>query len=249
MMKKRSVLADAPLDARCIATTHTQLTHSSDPHDPKPNTNRGAPMGKGKKGVRKGHTRKPPTEAAASNKREERAAERQQQQAKKQRRGKRFGQAEEREYEAQLAAIGGTIQHMASDGNCLFRSIADQLEGACVRVCVCVWGVVSLNSLHPTPNTGCTGCPGKPESHMRYRGAILGYMESMPDDYAPYMEDGTSLLFYALSFVCACVSLHQVRSGGGALGASLPPSLHRWNTVAEQAMDAGPPLINQPINA
>lgn len=81
-------------------------------------------MSKGKKGVRKGRGGNPG--GATANKREERAAKKQ---AKKQR-GRRFGDAEERAFEAQLQAIGGTITTMASDGNCLFRSIADQLEGA-----------------------------------------------------------------------------------------------------------------------
>lgn len=86
-------------------------------------------MGKGKKGVRKGRgAGSGPGPSSSNNKGEERAARKA---AKKQRqKGKRFGDKEEREYEAQLAAIGGTIQHMASDGNCLFRSIYDQLEGA-----------------------------------------------------------------------------------------------------------------------
>lgn len=87
-------------------------------------------MGKGKKGGgggrkgRGGHGPGP----SSSNKLEERAARKA---PKKQRqKGKRFDDAEERQYEAQLAAIGGTIHHMASDGNCLYRSFMDQLEGA-----------------------------------------------------------------------------------------------------------------------
>lgn len=104
-------------------------------------------MGKGKKGVRKGRggpgSGGPPT--GASTKREERAAKKQ---LKKKQQGRRFGDAEEREYEAQLAAIGGTINHMASDGNCLFRAIADQLEGAW-RVGVVGWWVLGV---------GCIAC-------------------------------------------------------------------------------------------
>lgn len=81
-------------------------------------------MGKGK-GVRKGRGGPGPS---STNKQEERAARKA---AKKQRqKGKRFDDGEERTYEAQLAAIGGTIHHMASDGNCLYRAVIDQLEGA-----------------------------------------------------------------------------------------------------------------------
>lgn len=78
-------------------------------------------MGKGKKGVRKGRDSAP----AAASKKEERAAKRQ---LKKQK-GRRFGDKEERDFEAQVQTLGGTIHHQASDGNCLFRSINDQLEG------------------------------------------------------------------------------------------------------------------------
>jgi len=41
----------------------------------------------------------------------------------------RFGNDEERKFEMQMAALGCWIKVMASDGNCMFRSIADQLEG------------------------------------------------------------------------------------------------------------------------
>lgn len=88
-------------------------------------------MGKGKKGgARKGGRGSGPSSSAtaAASKKEDRATNKKQ--LKKGKGRRRFGDAEEREYEAQLQRIGGTIHHMASDGNCLFRSIADQLEGA-----------------------------------------------------------------------------------------------------------------------
>lgn len=87
-----------------------------------------AGMGKGKKGGGGRKGRGGGHGPGPSNKPEEGAARKA---AKKQRqKGKRFDDAEERQYEAQLAAIGGTIHHMASDGNCLYRAFFDQLEGA-----------------------------------------------------------------------------------------------------------------------
>jgi hypothetical protein len=41
----------------------------------------------------------------------------------------RFGDAEERQYEEQMAVLGCCIKPMAADGSCLFHAIADQMEG------------------------------------------------------------------------------------------------------------------------
>lgn len=43
--------------------------------------------------------------------------------------GKRFGKDEEQRFEQQVAELGARISIMASDGNCLFRALADQLRG------------------------------------------------------------------------------------------------------------------------
>lgn len=43
--------------------------------------------------------------------------------------GKRFGKDEEQRFEQQVAELGARIAIMASDGNCLFRALADQLRG------------------------------------------------------------------------------------------------------------------------
>lgn len=46
--------------------------------------------------------------------------------------GKRHGDEEERQYDLQMAGMGCCIKTMAADGNCLFRSLADQVEGRSV---------------------------------------------------------------------------------------------------------------------
>jgi OTU domain-containing protein 3 len=50
-------------------------------------------------------------------------------QNKQKAKGKRFGKDEEQRFEQQVAELGARITIMASDGNCLFRALADQLRG------------------------------------------------------------------------------------------------------------------------
>jgi len=60
-------------------------------------------------------------------------------------------------FAAQLKSLGLKLKDIKPDGNCLFRSIADQLEG-------------------------------QPDRHRDYRQAIVEYMESNADDFAPFIE-------------------------------------------------------------
>ncbi len=84
---------------------------------------------------------------------------------------------------------------------------------------------------------------------MRYRGAILGYMESMPDDYAPYMEDGTFLIAVLCFKLCLCVRVSLCIKSDQVGVRRVPPSLPPSMEYGSRASDAGPPLTNQPINA
>lgn len=49
-------------------------------------------------------------------------------------REKDYGTAEEKEFCAALLSIQLKIRYMDGDGNCMFRSIADQLTGSCSNV-------------------------------------------------------------------------------------------------------------------
>ena len=48
---------------------------------------------------------------------------------RKQKKGRRYGHDEEKALEEQIAALGGRILLMAPDGNCLFRTVGNQLHG------------------------------------------------------------------------------------------------------------------------
>jgi hypothetical protein len=49
-------------------------------------------------------------------------------------RAKDYGTSEEKDFSLALLAIRLKIKYMDGDGNCLFRSIADQLTGECSNV-------------------------------------------------------------------------------------------------------------------
>lgn len=49
-------------------------------------------------------------------------------------RAKDYGTSEEKDFSLSLLAIRLKIKYMDGDGNCLFRSIADQLTGECSNV-------------------------------------------------------------------------------------------------------------------
>ena len=53
-------------------------------------------------------------------------------------REKDYSTGEEKEFLAALLKISLKIKYMEGDGNCLFRSIADQLTGECSNVSDCL---------------------------------------------------------------------------------------------------------------
>ncbi len=90
-----------------------------------------------------------------------------------------------REFSEQLAGLGLCIKEVAGDGNCLFRSISDQLEGNEGRHGyyrhLCRAG---LDSTSPTALLLCGT-----EWWWWWWCAGVQYMLDHPDEFAPFLEE------------------------------------------------------------
>jgi len=95
---------------------------------------------------------------AAQQKKVDRATKKQLHKDNSRRRG-RQSQGEDAQFEAALGDIGCRVHAMTGDGNCMFRAIADQVEGD----------------------------HGK--SHARFRSGVMQHIEDHRGDFEPFMED------------------------------------------------------------
>lgn len=81
----------------------------------------------GRAGKIKVKIKKAEQDAAAKTKKNDRLLKKELK--KQQARERNYESNEEREFASQMNAIGCKIKHIAGDGNCMFRSFADQMDG------------------------------------------------------------------------------------------------------------------------